>query len=160
MQATNIFDGEPKNFLVFAAPDGNFEIATLLNFAPTSNFQFAGLLIYQGQGNAMQFGRAFADCGAPAVCPGNAIYFDIVEAGQGGRPNFATVVTSAGQAYLRLRREGTTYTGYYSADGSEWIMIGQHESTIAPAFVGLIGSQAYQEETTADFDYFTIEALP
>jgi len=160
LQPGNIIDGEPKNFLVREAPNGNFDLATLLRFTPSSNFQFAGLLIYQSQGNAMQFGRAFANC-PNSACQGNAIYFDIIEAGAGGKPNYATVVTSPSQAFLRLRREGATYTGYYSEDGTTWIEIGKHESSIiSPLYVGLIGSQAYQAETTADFDYFTIEALP
>lgn len=160
LQASNINDGEPKNFLVRTAPSGNFELVTLLRFTPSSNFQFAGLLIYQSQGNAMQFGRAFANCPDPA-CKDNAIYFDIVEAGAGGKPNYSTTVASPGQAFLRLRRTGTLYTGYYSEDGSNWIEIGMHDSNvISPLYVGLIGSQAYQAETSADFDYFTIEALP
>lgn len=158
LQSTNIFDGEPKNFLVHEAPNGDYEIATLVHFNPSSNFQFAGLLIYQSQGNALQFGRAFAQC--PDVCIGNAIYFDIIEGGKGGKPNYATAAQSLDQAYLRLRREGNIYTGYYSEDGTDWIVIGKHESGITPVFVGLIASQGYQVETTADFDYFTIEALP
>jgi cytochrome c len=160
LQPSNMNDGEPKNFLVREAPSGDFEIATLVHFAPTSNFQFAGLLIYQSQGNAMQFGRAFAKCPFETACKGNAIYFDIIEGGTGGKPNFATVMKNESQAYLRLRREGTTYSGYYSEDGTEWILVGTHESSITPQFVGLIAAQAYESETTADFDYFTIEALP
>jgi len=160
LQPSNMNDGEPKNFLVRAAPGGNFEIATLVKFTPTSNFQSAGLLIYATQGNAMQFGRAFAQCPIANVCIGNAIYFDIIEGGAGGKPNYATAVTGQSQAYLRLRREGTTYSGYYSEDGINWTLIGQHTSSITPLYAGLIASQAYQAETTADFDYFTIEALP
>jgi len=61
---------------------------------------------------------------------------------------------------LRLRREGTTYTGYYSEDGANWTVIGQHTSNLTPFRVGLIAAQANEAETTADFDYFTIVALP
>ena len=159
LQPSNTNDGEPKNFLVREAPSGNFEISTTIYFEPTSNFQFAGLLIYQNQGSAMQFGRAFAQCPFDA-CKGNALYFDIIESGGGGKPNFVTVVKNESQAYLRLRREGTTYIGYYSEDGNEWVLIGEHESNITPQFVGLIASQAYEFETAADFDYFAIEVLP
>jgi cytochrome c len=160
LQPSNMGDGEPKNFLVRDVPEGNYEIATLLHFKPESNFQFAGLLIYESQGNAMQFGRAFARCGIETVCIGNGIYFDIVEGGGGGKPNFVTAVKSDSLAYLRLRREGTTYTGFYSENGITWAIIGKHESNITPKYVGLIASQAYEDETSADFDYFTVEALP
>jgi hypothetical protein len=50
----------------------DFEIATLVRFTPTSNFRVAGLLIYQSQGSAMQFGCAFAQCPIAHVCAGNA----------------------------------------------------------------------------------------
>jgi beta-xylosidase len=159
-QNTNMGSEEPKNLLLREALEGNFQISTYLQFTPTSNFQFAGLLIYDepGSGRAMQFGRAFADCGGGTMCIGNAIYFDITEP---GKSNFATDVPSDSQAYLRLVREGNTYSGYYSEDGIEWTLIGQHESsTIAPLYVGLIASQAYEAEVPADFDYFTIEVLP
>jgi len=160
LQPGAIGEREPMNFLVREAPNGDFELATFLRYTPSSKFQFAGHLIYQSQGNAIQFGRAFAKCGNPSNCIGNAIYFDIVEDGVGGKSNFATSVVSPSQAFLRLRREGTQYTGYYSEDGITWIEIGKHESDIiSPLYVGLIGSQALQAETTADFDYFTVEAL-
>ncbi|MEW5873151.1 MAG: FG-GAP-like repeat-containing protein [Chloroflexota bacterium] len=160
LQPDGMGEGEPTNLLVREAPGGNFEITTLVDFLPTSNFQFAGLLIYQSQGNAVQLGRAFAECSVSNKCLGNAIYFEMVEGGASGELNFGTIVKSETQAYLRLRREGTTYTGYYSENGTEWVIIGVHESNIVPRYVGLIAAQAYQSETTADFDYFTIYLLP
>lgn len=156
-QLSNIGGGEPKNFFVRAAPAGNFEIETYMKFEPTSNFQFAGLLVYEAQGKALQFGRAFAQCGDPA-CKGNALYFD--NPTQAGVPNFATPISNSSDVYLRLRREGDTYTAFYSEDASEWIQIGEHTSGISPIYVGLIASQAYEQEQPADFDYFTIQALP
>jgi hypothetical protein len=70
LSPAKIFEGEPRNFLLRVASEGNFELGTLVRFTPTSNFQFAGLLIYLSQGNAMQFGRAFANCANPSVCLG------------------------------------------------------------------------------------------
>lgn len=152
-------DGQARNFLVRAIPEGDFQIETLVKFEPFSNFQFAGLLIYQEQGKAMQFGRAFAKCGFP-VCKENAIYFDIADPGAVNPPNFVTVVNETSQAYLRLRREGNQYTGFYSADGVNWTLIGTHASDIAPVFIGLIASQGFEAETPADFDYFAVELVP
>jgi beta-xylosidase len=156
-QGTNIGgDAEPKNFLVRAAPTGNFEIETYVKFEPTKNYQFAGLLIYEGQGKALQFGRAFAQCNFPEFCKGNALYFD--NPTQSGGPNFVTSISNPSDVYLRIRREGNT--AFYSEDASNWIQIGQHTSDVAPFNVGLIASQAYEQEIPADFDYFTIQALP
>lgn len=152
-------DGEPKNFLVRPAPSGNFEIQTFVRFEPVSNFQFAGLLVYQNQGNALQFGRAFAQCPYD-ICKGNAIYFDLAETGKDNAPNFAAAQTDLSQAHLRLRREGTKYSGYYSGDGVNWSLIGEHTSNIAPTSIGLIASQAYEAEANADFDCFSLQTLP
>ena len=159
VQPSSVNEERVRNFLVRPAPDGNFEIGTLLRFTPTSNFQFAGLLIYQAQGNAMQFGRAFAQCGS-AYCVGNAIYFDSYQAFKFDPTNFATQVDNPSVAYLRLSREGTNYTAYYSSDGNNWNTIGQHTSSITPTYVGLIAAQAQPQEVPADFDYFTIKAMP
>ena len=147
----------PNNLLLRQAPDGDFEIATLVHFAPTSDFQFAGLLIYQDDANALQFGRAF--CSAPDTCIGNGIYFDRDQHGGFGE-NYETATANQSEAHLRLRREGTTYTGFYSEDGVNWIVIGQHTAELTSLRVGLIAAQAYEPEATADFDYFTIEMLP
>lgn len=157
---SNFNDGEPKNFLVRDAPEGNFEISTYIKFQPFSSFQFAGLLVYQSQGNALQFGRSYAKCPIQAVCKGNGIYFDIVEGGAGGKPNHSTTVSNEKEAYLRLTRENTTYSGYYSENGKDWVLIGKHESNIKPVKIGLIASQAYEEATIADFDYFEVKTLP
>jgi beta-xylosidase len=157
-QGTNIGgDAEPINFLVHAAPAGNFEIETFVKFEPKTNFQFAGLLVYEGQGKALGYGRAFAQCNFPP-CKGNALYFD--NPTQQGAPNFVTPIANPSEVYLRIRREGNTYTAFYSEDASNWIQIGQHTSEISPAYVGLIASQAYEEQIPADFDYFSIQALP
>lgn len=103
----------------------------------------------------MQFGRAFA-----GHFVGNGIYFDNIRDNEFTGSNCATVTTSQSQAYLRLRREGGTYTAYYSEDGAYWAVIGQHSNALNPGRVGLVAAQAYQAETTADFDYFAITTLP
>lgn len=151
-------DAEPRNFLVRAAPAGNFEIETHLIFEPTSNFQIAGLLIYEAQGKALQFGRAFARCNFPDFCKDNALYFD--NPTQQGLPNFVTPISNPSNVWLRLRREGNVYKAFYSEDGSQWTGIGQHTASITPVYVGLIADQAFEEEKPADFDYFLIRAVP
>jgi beta-xylosidase len=148
----------PRNLLLRQVPNKNFEIATLVRFTPTSNYQFAGLLIYQDDANAIQLGRAY--CDAADVCAGNGIYFDSFKSGENTGGNYATPTSNPSTAYLRLRREGMTYTGYYSEDGNNWTTIGQHNNDLTPVQVGLIAAQAYESETTADFEYFTIEVLP
>ncbi len=147
-----------KNVLLRNAPSGNFEIATFVGCTPTSNFQLAGLVVYQDESNHLQFGRAF--CDRPGTCVGNGVYFDNVVSGEGTGSSYGTSTASQSQAYLRLRREGTAYTAFYSEDGANWTVIGQHSNPLNPLRVGLIAAQGVQAEKTADFDYFTITTLP
>ena len=158
LQPGGILDGQLNNLLLREVPEGNFEMATLVRFTPTSNFRFAGLLIYQDDSNAIQLGRAF--CDAPDGCVGNGIYFDDIQSGEFGSTNYSTSTANQSQVYLRLRREGVIYTGYYSEDGTNWIVIGQHTRNLKPTGVGLIAAQAYEAEGIADFDYFTTKELP
>jgi len=158
IQRSNISDGEPRNFLVREAPAGNFEITTSLRFTPAGAYQVAGLLVYQTQGNALQFGPAYAAC--PGGIGGQCVYYDNFARGQWIQPNFATFTGGGSPAYLKLRRMGSSYTASYSADGSTWKEIGTHQNDLAPAFVGLVATQGYASEAPADFDYFTLEELP
>jgi beta-xylosidase len=147
-----------KNVLLRQPPAGKFEIETLVRLTPTSDFQFAGLVAYQDGATALQLGRAF--CAPKENCIGNGVYFDNLPAGGGAFSNFATSTASQSLAYLKLRREGNTYTGYYSEDGTNWTVVGQHINPLNPVRVGLIAAQAPSAETTADFEYFTITTLP
>ena len=157
IQRSNISDGEPRNFLVREAPAGNFEITTSLRFTPAGAYQVAGLLVYQTQGNALQFGPAYAAC--PGGIGGQCVYYDNFARGQWIQPNFATFTGGGSPAYLKLRRMGSSYTASYSADGSTWKEIGTHQNDLAPAFVGLVAAQGYASEAPADFDYFTLEEV-
>src|SRR5258706_4506181 len=151
------FDGPylPLNILLRDAPIGDFEITTSLRFTPTSNFQFAGLVIFQDHGNVLQFGRAF--CDVVNACVKDGVYFDDFQDGSVNGSNYATPFH--GQViYLRLRRIGNTYTGYYSEDGEKWVMTGEHARDLSQARVGLVAAQA-STEIPAVFDYFTMTAL-
>jgi len=155
---TTIRDGQPRNFLVRAAPQGNFEIATAVRIMPTSNYQLAGLVVYASQGNALQFGQAYAPCSGGA--PGQCVYFDNYVNGQIAQPNFGTFAGGGSPVYLRIRRAGPSYTASYSTDGSRWADIGSHQSTIVPVYAGLIAAQGFSGEVPADFDYFTLTQGP
>jgi beta-xylosidase len=151
----SIRDEDPKNFLVRPAPTGDFVLETFMRFEPVRNFEFAGLLIYEQQRSAVQFGRGFAlDCG-PA-CMGNALYLEGVATGVSTGPNIGTSVDETGTAYLRLARLGNEYSAFYSVDGASWTAVGRLEATISPQFVGLIAGQGPPAANAADFDYFMI----
>jgi serine/threonine protein kinase len=151
------FDGPylPLNILLRDAPAGDFEISTALHFAPTSNFQAAGLVVFQGQGDVLQFSRAF--CDVVNACVGDGVYFDNFENGSVTGSNYHTAFHGS-VIYLRLQREGNTYTSYYSEDGQNWIMTGKHVRDFSQIKVGLIAAQS-QTEIPAVFEYFALNLL-
>lgn len=147
------------NLLLRQVASNDFMIKTRVLFEPDTNFQFAGLVIWQNEYNFLQFGRAFCDVGD---CVGNGIYFDKILNDQWLDGNFATTVGEASEAYLRLERRGEMVRGFYSGDeGTSWIEIGTH--WIPPDFqvtgVGLTASQDYNTpewDIPADFDFFEL----
>lgn len=146
-----------SNLLVQAAPVGDYEIQSRLIFTPTENFQMAGLIAYQDDNNSLSLGRAFCDVPPPA-CVNNGIYFDRVEGGSLVGSNYGMNIAVQGEAYLRLVRQGMTYTGYVSSDGANWILVGVHTVTITPTQIGLKATNQMQgaSEISADFDFFTL----
>jgi beta-xylosidase len=148
----------PRNLLVRDVSSDNFQIMTHVLFKPTSNFQFAGLLVYQDDETRAAFGRAY--CDTEIVCVGNGIYFDAFQDGQYIGPSFGIDTTLKDEAYLRLDKQGTLLSGYYSEDGSTWILVGEHQLTMTDPKVGLITTNSFIVGMVARFDYFTVVEMP
>ena len=157
LQPYGLGGGYPHNMLTREAPDYDFEIETLLVFEPRSNYQIAGLLLYQDEYNAVQFGRAF--CGNPN-CVGNGLYYDNFIEGNFTGDNFAINIDNPSEVYLKVRRQGTIYTALYSEDGENWIEMGAHDNMMALSSIGLIAGQSYEPAVLAKFDYFRLYQLP
>jgi beta-xylosidase len=136
----------------------NFQIMTHVRFTPTSNYQFAGLTIRQDDDNTVYFGRAY--CDAPNTCVGNGIYFDANQNGQYMGENFGTDTQVKDEAYLRIDKNRTTFTGYYSENGTDWMLIGEHEVTMIDPMVGIFAGQSHIVGQVALFDYFTVMEMP
>jgi hypothetical protein len=144
---------EWTNMLLREVPPGDWEISTQVTCTPTESFAAAMLYVVQDGKSELMFGRAYCDL---PWCAGNAIYFDRIQDGEFADDNFSTAVDSPSLAYLRLRRQGNTFTGYYSQDGEQWITIGQHTTSHRPLRVGLV-ARGSNSEISADFDYFEIK---
>ncbi|MGD8473955.1 MAG: DUF1349 domain-containing protein [Anaerolineae bacterium] len=146
-----------KNLLVLNAPVGTYAITTRLLFEPTSNFQIAGLVIYGAGDDFLMFGRAMCDLLVDA-CVGNGIYFDNVDGG-GFNENYATSVPDPGEVFLRVVREGRSYSGYVSPDGADWMLVGRHTVSGSRAlhYIGISsGNDQADLQIPADFDYFEL----
>ncbi len=148
--------GLPTNLLLREAPPGDFELTTRVRFVPTSNFQFAGLVIVGGEGNAIQFGRAF--CDIVNQCVGDGIYMDNIENTAISETSYTAAINGE-SVFLRLRKAGNTYSAYYGPDGANWTLMGQHTHDFPSIRVGLLAAQS-GETISADFDYFALSQLP
>jgi len=152
-----VSDETIRNLLLRQAPMGNFQIETKVTFRPMADYQFAGLIVYESAPNIIQAGRAF--CAPSEVCVGEGLYVDYYNNGNFVTPNFAAAYT-ASETYLRLLRQGDTYTFQSSSNGSEWILRGGTVSTMNPLQIGLVAGQNTVGLIPALFDYFEVRSLP
>lgn len=143
----------PVNQLLRPVPAGAYTVETRLRFAPNTNFQFAGLIV---QGNApddlLQFGRAY--CNAPNVCVGDGLYFDHVVEGIPIGSNYGISAGKLADVFLRLSYDGDRYSAYYSDNGIDWILVGEHRTSFTAVGVGVVAHQG--DGLPAEFAYFTI----
>jgi beta-xylosidase len=136
-----------KNLLLMPAPKGDFRIVTKCTIDPAENFQYAGLMVYQGRNNYVQINRAFTD--------GNSFNFDIET---GGAPINKRVAASATTFYLRITKQGDTYTGDFSLDGEAWKTVGQGAASLVDSKVGICAANNLprKPQISADFDFFEL----
>ena len=153
-----IGNGDLSNILLRPIPEGNFEIETQMNFKPISDYQIAGLLIYESAANYLLFGRAF--CDSPDFCANDGFYMDLSTDGNLDGQNFATPAEKTEISFLRLRGEANLYTAYASHDGQEWKLIGEKSSEMKPMFIGLMAGQSLSAPQPAQFDYFEVNQVP
>ncbi len=151
-------DGSLENLLLRPLPAGDFEMETRLKFKPAANFQFAGLIAYESDADFIQFGRAF--CNSPQECANDGFYLDVRVQGSYTGDNFAVPAPSADTLYLRMRREGGTFTSYYSEDGSNWVLVGAYSGVMNPSSIGLMAGQSTSGPLPAQFDYFSTGPIP
>ncbi len=137
------------------APDGPYRISTLVQFEPDSDFQLAGLVVTGREfGDRLVFGRAF--CGP---CGGDGAFMDKMTGGEFDDNRISLLTTAGAELYLSLVFDGSTYSAYYSEDGSVWILVGSFTHDLTNGSVGLYAGQATVAPRTARFDYFTINEL-
>lgn len=136
-----------KNLLLMPAPKGDFQIVTKCTIDPKENFQYAGLMVYQGRNNYVQINRAFTD--------GNSFNFDIETA---GKPINKRVQASATTFHLRITKRGDTYTGDYSLDGQTWTTVGEGVASLTDTRIGICAANNLpgKPQIPADFDFFKL----
>jgi formylglycine-generating enzyme required for sulfatase activity len=146
----------PETLLLRWIEGQNFELITRMLFQPTRNYQRVGLVIYENRDNYVALVRGYAN---DDPLPGNALYLENKIESQASFWNFGQKVSSPFHIYLKLRREGDLYTGFYSTDGETWETLGELEVPMEPVSYGfLIGKS--DAGITADIDFIEFIPLP
>ena len=101
----------------------------------------------------MALSRAYCDLWS---CLGNAVYFDVTEAGV--LSHYVLATTLQDEIWLRIARQGNVYSGYASEDGTNWTMVGAWTVGFTPTKIGLRAGNNHQPvgEIPTDFDYFAL----
>ncbi|TJY41574.1 DUF1349 domain-containing protein [Cohnella pontilimi] len=114
---------KPSNILLRnPGTTGDFSITTKLKFDASMGFEWAGLIVYQDDGNFITLGRQ-----ANGNNPGAAKQIRFSQGKSSPSlvqtdKNYADPVTPA-DIYLKIEKTGTVYKGYYSADGVTWTQV-------------------------------------
>ncbi|QUQ67394.1 alpha-galactosidase [Kutzneria sp. CA-103260] len=114
----------------------------------------AGIMVRNDIGDA-NGGKGFVIL---AETPGNGFLLDWDSDGDGLLDQQASVASAVYPAWLKLVRSGTTFSGYYSVDGTNWTLVGTGTvpSAAATQDVGVYAiSHAPGTTAEVDFDAFT-----
>jgi hypothetical protein len=129
-----------------------YEIVTKVTMTPSANYHQAGLILWEGDDNFIQLNYQWY--GAAEI----EIYREVNGV---GAAYYWTIGATPSSVWLRLVRCGTTYTGYWSSDGVNWLIVGQFINM--PLGATKMGLTAYHASTAtamnADFDLFHASTL-
>ena len=135
--------------LLQAPPPGDLDIDTRISMAPTENYIQGGPIMYSDDDNYIRLTYGYFD--GPKFEFGKEV---------NGKAEFIKVpAPRADSFYLRISKIGQNFSGYYSSDGNEWILIGKYldtKSDIAGIGLTAFSSTASSAEIPADFDFFYV----
>lgn len=161
---TNLFDagGNAPNLMLQTFPEGDWEVETRVSGPACERWQQGGILVYDSDATFLKFDFVGT---APPGQPCTQKIEMRHEIDDVFQPAFPEVVASPDVEawWLRLKKEGDTFTGFYSADGENW-------EQLSPPIVNdrldgaSVGVYAFgQEQTTSvtmAFDYFHVLSAP
>lgn len=134
------------------SPSSNFEIITKLAFTPTTNWQSAGLVIYNNDDDyATLFYGYHTDFG------GKNVRFQSEEGGTGQQTGVA-LSASPSIIYLKITKTNNSYAGYFSIDNFTWTKVGEYINQMNALSVGIITNNGtgITQAAQATFDYFQL----
>jgi hypothetical protein len=170
----NEHDGwNPNNMLRLLQPvtDQDFELEAKFDTLPpttSGSSLFEGISVEDANGTALRWDAALN----ASWDSGNPKLLHWVGKGIGSNPSGVASITmnefpkstnSAGTIYLRVRRQGTTWTSFTSADGGVWTQRAQFSDPLIPAMAGVHAGNCCGTESadfTASVDYFFNSLAP
>ena len=135
-------------------PNSDWVIETELAFTPANNYSGAGVLLASTNG-AFTAQDNFSRIAERAYYPNGG--------GEVIRSAGAYVSYTAGTCFFRVQKRGTIYTGWYSADGANWVLNGTVTDTHSWPYIGLFVVRypwdGGQVNSSAAFSYFKATLL-
>ncbi len=133
--------------------DGDFAIEALFLSTPTERFQMQGFLFEADAQNWLRF---------DTYSNGSGLYaFAAITINGSTSTAFQTAIPGGVAPYLRVEREGDTYTFYYSLDGEAWTVAGSLTSSLVITQAGVFaGSSGANAAYVAEVDYVQTDADP
>ncbi|MBB5890151.1 alpha-galactosidase [Kutzneria kofuensis] len=130
--------------------DGSTTVVKIDSQSDTNVWAKAGIMVRNDITNA----NAGAGHVILAETPGNGFLLDWDSDGDGLLDQQASVASAVYPAWLKLVRSGTTFSGYYSTDGTTWNLVGTGDvpSAAATQDVGVYAI-SHAPRTTAEVDF-------
>ncbi|NOU98722.1 family 16 glycosylhydrolase [Paenibacillus planticolens] len=146
---------KPSNILLRNPGTSDFTISTKLKFDASNGFEWAGLIVYQDDGNAITLGRQ-----ANGANPGASkqLRFSQIKNAAQTDKNYNDLVAPA-DIFLKIEKSGTIYKGYYSSDGTNWTQVADtFDITLTNPKVGIFTRKFNSAipVKTAEFTNFTL----
>jgi Alpha galactosidase A/Alpha galactosidase C-terminal beta sandwich domain/NPCBM-associated, NEW3 domain of alpha-galactosidase len=137
-------------YLPGAEHDGSTTTVKINSQAATDVWAKAGIMVRNDITNA----NASAGFLALVATPGNGYLLDWDSNGDGRLDSQDSVVTATYPSWLKLVRNGTTYSGYYSTDDTTWHLVGTVtvSSAAAAQDVG-VATTSHAPGTTGEVDF-------
>jgi regulation of enolase protein 1 (concanavalin A-like superfamily) len=127
---------------------GDFVAETRILALPNEKYECEGIYIWKDGDNFLRFERYYADL--------ERMHLTMVRSGK----VFQTFLynTELNPTYLKINRAGDLFTGFYSADGTNWVNFANYTFPVSGAIsVGLdVVNFGPPSNFFADFDYFRI----
>ena len=143
--------------LMQTTPNSDFQVEVRFESPLISQYQFEGILVQQDASNFIRF---------DVVRDASSARF-FTASFSGGTPTIRkdTAIVASGQIFLRVKRQGAAWTGYFSTDGVAWVSAVSFSNTLTVAAVGpFAGNHGIPVSSTPAFtalvDYFFNSASP